>query len=243
MLAKTKRTLTRDDSFVTVVPGSIEHVGTTIGHYSTSVSVSSDHAWIDSGNRLVVVYWDPSKLIHCSETLYTDDNGFVVENDAPAEVVELAKSMEKAVSDFRVQVKRIRDEIERNNKVSVGDTVEVFKGRKVPKGNYEVAKIGTGQYGEYYNLRDASGKWHNFISVDNCRKVNIPQPNPNTGNPERDAMLVGIAKSPFGDMTLAVPAVGAYADWLQERGFEEGKCLSIWANAGCPWLPAIPAGV
>lgn len=52
-------------------------------------------------------------------------------------------------------------------KLGVGVAVEVVKGRKVAKGEYEVTRHDIGQYGPYVNLRDAAGKEYKYVSVSN----------------------------------------------------------------------------
>lgn len=54
----------------------------------------------------------------------------------------------------------------------VGDRVEVFKGRKVPKGIYIVlAKNEKTPWGPIVNLRTLEGDTYNYISAGNCRRV------------------------------------------------------------------------
>lgn len=55
--------------------------------------------------------------------------------------------------------------------VNVGSQVEVYKGRKTPKGRYEVVKHALGDYGPYVNLRDPSGKYYSFVSMNNVRVI------------------------------------------------------------------------
>ncbi len=52
-----------------------------------------------------------------------------------------------------------------------GDRVQVFRGKKVPKGEYTVTNAATGNYGPYVDLRDDAGKVYRFVSRDNVRPL------------------------------------------------------------------------
>lgn len=53
--------------------------------------------------------------------------------------------------------------------LEVGGKAEVYRGRKVPKGEYTVKRVGSGRYGDYADLADAQGKLYSFVSLDNLR--------------------------------------------------------------------------
>lgn len=61
------------------------------------------------------------------------------------------------------------------SEIKEGATVEVFKGRKVPKGEYTVTRIGEGQFGPYCDLMDSVGQRYRFVSLDNCRVRDLEQ--------------------------------------------------------------------
>lgn len=50
-----------------------------------------------------------------------------------------------------------------------GDTVEVFRGRKCPRGVWEVTHVGHGQYGQFAHLRNERGDLVRFVSPENFR--------------------------------------------------------------------------
>jgi hypothetical protein len=59
-----------------------------------------------------------------------------------------------------------------------GDEVEVFKGRKIPKGVYFVCYSGRNTFGDFLHLstnRLGQGDYHRYIAADNCRKLSGPQ--------------------------------------------------------------------
>jgi len=216
-----------------VVPDSLKFVGRTLNHYWYTERVSSDHAWIDSGNRVRVTYLDENEMPR-SKSFYTDDNDYVFENDATPEMMERARRVIQVVNGLQSVIHGYRNEERQNREVRQGDTVEVYKGRKAPKGRYEIVAMGNGNYGPYYNLRDASGKWYSYISVDNCRKVDVAPANVEASCPDEEAFIRALIVK-LDDMAT----IGAYADWLTENGEEDGEILSQWVNAGCPQLPSI----
>lgn len=232
-VANTKRIGSYSNSTHVVEEGSVELVGRVINHYRYTVRVSSDHAWIDSGNRVMVIYVDDDGMPR-TQTYYTDDNGYVFENDATPEMVARATKMFRVVNHLKNLIHGYQSEERQNREVRQGDTVEVFKGWKAPKGLYEVVAMGNGDYGPYYNLRDKSGKWFSFINRDNCRKANVVPANVIEETKGEESFIRAMIARP-NDIAL----VGAYADWLQQQGNTDGEYLSAWVVAGCPDLPSV----
>lgn len=51
-----------------------------------------------------------------------------------------------------------------------GEVVEVFRGRKCPKGRFTVVDRGSGQYGPWAHLRSGSGEVVRYVSAENFRR-------------------------------------------------------------------------
>ncbi len=141
--------------------------GLVIDHHSAQRRVSSDHAWIDSGQVFSVKFWNAEEGRVDHRDFSLDDCLVEVTNDAPAEFLALADQYEKAMA-FLADV---RSYVQTHTSILQGSKVQVFKGRKCPKGVYEVARQGTSEYGPWLHLRDESGKWYNYINADNVKPV------------------------------------------------------------------------
>jgi hypothetical protein len=141
--------------------------GVVLSHARATRHVPSDRAWLDSGNVISVRYWDADRGRPAYSDFGTDDCDLVVTDDASPEMRRLADAYGR-VQTFLIAV---RDYVRDRSNVRPGVSVEVYKGRKVPKGVYEVAATGAGQYGPYLHLRDAAGVWHRYISADNVKPV------------------------------------------------------------------------
>ncbi len=51
-----------------------------------------------------------------------------------------------------------------------GEAVDVYRGRKCPKGRYTIVDRGSGQYGPWAHLRNESGEVVRFVSAENFRR-------------------------------------------------------------------------
>lgn len=107
-----------------------------------------------------------------------------------------------------------------SNALSVvkGSIVEVFKGRKVPKGNYKVEFLGAGQYGDFAHLLTLDGKKRfSFVSTENLKPVPdyVAALNTTKRYTEYDwenKFLAAIASSGFTDKTAWL----VLADYIQD---------------------------
>lgn len=64
-------------------------------------------------------------------------------------------------------VTKILDVASKSYYLEHGAVVDVVKGRKVPKGAYEVTKVGEGQYGLFINLRNDKGQTFAYVAQPN----------------------------------------------------------------------------
>jgi hypothetical protein len=143
----------------------VDHVGCVLSHFNYEAAVPSDRAMIDSGRRLCVMFWDTEFNIVRRDDYSHDNCRISVEVDASAEFQKLAEEYNLTVTWIRDTARTIRKAFE----IEKGREVEVFKGRKIPKGIYTVVELGNGNYGKYAHLRDSAGKVHRYISMDNIR--------------------------------------------------------------------------
>jgi hypothetical protein len=217
----------------------VELAGVVLDWRPAQVRVSSDHAMIDSGNRVRVDYWDAENWKVATADFCPDDVQVTAVEDAPESLLVLAEKYRKGsfwfyavLSAYGVLVEPIMVGRSRNywtagatlTNVRAGDRVEVYKGRKCPKGLYEIADIGQNDYGDYVHLRDAKGTWHRFINPDNLKR---PAP---TEAQLAQAATGGTAKAgtEFHALVTGIlhdgnKAAGwlALTDWLQERGKDD----------------------
>lgn len=109
-----------------------------------------------------------------------------------------------------------------------GEIVEVFKGRKVPKGRYEVVKHGEGQFGAYVDLRDDEGKSYRYVAVGNVKVV------PNYAarldyharfrhDDEERQFLLTLAKNDFTSHQDWI----VFAEWIESRGVLPGSLRGV----------------
>ena len=235
-------------------------VGVVLSHSRVQVNVSSDHAMIDSGSRLRVEYWDAENWRVRTDDFRTDDVSISAEVDATDEVRRLAEKYRRAASWFQavryaymalivpVIVGRSRNYWTSGDmtNIKVGDPVEVYKGRKCPKGTYEVAKIGESDYGHYVHLRAPDGTWHRYINPDNLAR---PKPTDaqlaeaalgKTGKPgtEFHAMVTGILAS--GNKAAGWLAL---TDWLMDKGKDDEAMILRGLLAETGVRPPAPATV
>lgn len=137
--------------------------------------VHSDNAMIDSGSGFLVICWDRTNRkpacfhVHTGRQFCGPDDTWDVEPDETATPEDRAEN--EAYLAAQTFVKNILRSAEDAHKIQQGRAVEVYKGRKCPKGVYEVVSHRQGNYGPYVNLRDAAGKYYNYVSVENVRPV------------------------------------------------------------------------
>jgi hypothetical protein len=135
--------------------------------------VPSDNAWIDSGERLEVRYWVPEAGVEATAVYCLGREGGRApdeeEGPVPPAVVEAAEAYRAAVLWLHEVTNGIRWAF--RAKAQKGDTVTVFKGRKVPKGQYRVTFAGAGQYGAFFNLVSIDGeeRYYTYVAQDNCK--------------------------------------------------------------------------
>lgn len=216
----------------------VELEGVVLSSRRTTVHVSSDHAMIDSGNRLRVTYWNADAWAVSSIDYRTDDHDVVARVDAGPDVRDLAIRYRKMAAWWRGVLDRYTALVEPVvvgtsasywtagqdlTNIRVGDVVEVYKGRKCPLGTYEVALIGENDYGHYVHLRDAAGVWHRYINPDNLRR-----PAPTTAQLAEAAGVGG----EFGAILTGVLAMGCtahdwlvVADWLRDKGKDDDAMI------------------
>lgn len=211
--------------------GRVEHAGAVLRVERVTVNVSSDHAFLDSGNRIRVEYWDG----RCAQAAdyRTDDNDVRAEVDAAPELVErvrrfriLQRCWGVCMTNYAAAVEPVRvyrsQVVGFTSNVSRGDRVEVFKGRKAPNGTYTVLRSGEGSYGPYLDLRAEDGREVRYVNPENCRKPAV------TEEAVRAIVVATLASYP-GLEDFAVAALqqrGAAgwlvaADWLREQGRDE----------------------
>ena len=132
--------------------------------------VSSDHAWIDSGSGFVVYTWDGRREhSHEVRTGWEAAPGHPHPEMPTPNATEADRRAHTAWIAARAYISTVYDLAEAAHMIQRGVTVEVVRGRKVPKGKYEVADHANGQHGPYVNLRDGSGIYHRYVAVGNVR--------------------------------------------------------------------------
>lgn len=115
----------------------------------------------------VSVYAAPQHDVDRTDRIPTPD-AILVEAEAYRAALAHLESLRKPVSEA---------EQDAPNRFGRGDRVEVYKGRKVPKGTYRVVSTGSGQYGPFCTLDSLDNKdRYNFVSTDNCRRVDYLSP-------------------------------------------------------------------
>jgi hypothetical protein len=180
--------------------------------------VHSDNAMIDSGSGFYVECFDRLNLSHKSIPVHTGREGggdWTVPPDVDAE--ERDRQLDAAFFAAESIMAEAHKWYENAHFITHGCTVEVVKGRKAPKGRYEVTLHAQGNYGPYVNLRDAAGKRYNYISVGNVKVV------PNLA----DEFIKSAAFRKLGNEFLSFvttvaehgfteTAWGIFADWVEQ---------------------------
>jgi hypothetical protein len=201
------------------------HEGRVLSRFRTTVRVSSDHAMIDSGNRVGVYAWDDEKFRVVKDLYRTDDMLVEVEADATDAARALADKYDKMAKWFNatqesyarlagpVQVYYSRQLRQFVSNLRPGDPVEISGSRKAPQGLYEVVRTGHNDYGSYVHVRNAAEAEYRYINPAHLRR---PAPT--------DARLREAAGDPKGDFGALV--VGALV---------AGNNAGNWLVA-CDWL-------
>jgi hypothetical protein len=178
--------------------------------------VSSDNAMLDSGSGFLVECWDRTNRkpvtfsVHTGRDFHGPDDTWDTKPDANATDEDRAENTAYlAAHDF---VKNVLAAAETAHRIEQGRTVEVHKGRKCPKGRYEVTAHRQGNYGPYVNLRTPDGKYHNYISVENVRVV----PDYATAFRTKDtAAILGLLVK-TAEEGFSPTAWGVLADYIEE---------------------------
>lgn len=207
-----------------------KHEGMVLASGNGWYHVPSDNAMIDSGTTVWWEVWTGYRVER--HEIVTGRGGISVsatidaspadkeKADAYRAALSVAKDIERAFSDHTLHVADA-------NKVKTGCKVEVFKGRKVPKGVYFVRSMGEGNYGPYLDLSNTDkpgvgSKLYTYISLDNCRVIDAALPPLPYSKTVQELARAAIG-SPFSyppvpeDVTAYAPLVDA----LEEEGKQE----------------------
>lgn len=191
------------------------HEGKVVAFEATTVHVHSDRAMLDSGNRIKVSYIKDGAVRY--DLFHTDDQRVDVEIDGDVDVAEKYIKCEAWIHEI---TKRARDAKKEAEEIRQNDLVEVFKGRKVPKGLYICERLGESRYGHYAHLRDKeSGETYRYVNVGNIKSTRKPK------QICRDSVI--------SDLAMELKAIEDYfvlADYLEDNGFECAEHLRNYAN-------------
>lgn len=142
-----------------------------INAYETTFRVSSDHAMLDSGSGFVVEMWNRRTRrpeVHNVRTGWEMESYPIMpEPNATARDLELYNVYEAALN----FIKDAHGRAEQALYIQQGRRVRVVKGRKCPKGEYEVVAHRQGDYGPYVNLRADDGKYYSYVAVSNVEVI------------------------------------------------------------------------
>lgn len=195
-------------------------VGLVLSFHAWEDRVSSDRAMIDSGNRISVVVWDEARGMPVTH-IYGDSCPEVVV-DAPPEIVEKAVLFSQTMVWAKGIIREIRERLKAAKEIKEGMQVEVFKGRKAPKGMYTITQVGENDFGKYFHIKDGDGTIHRYINQDNC-KVQFPEVN--LKDIPRSHIWAEAAKSYQYDYKYClVPLI----DWMFEDGDPRAPYFRAW---------------
>lgn len=182
--------------------------------------VSSDHAWLDSGTGFLVECWDRTNLKTVTLKVRTGWEGSWVEKP-DVDATEDDRRLARAYDTARSYVAKVYATAERAHYIEQGTVVEVVRGRKAPKGRYEVSAHRQGNYGPCVNLRTKDGKFINYVSVENVRVVPDYARvfSGESRSPEYVALITKVAEEGF-----TPTAWGILADWCEEHN-------RVWGGA------------
>jgi hypothetical protein len=187
-----------------------------ISSHPHTFRVSSDNAMIDSGSGFIVECWDAVNHKPKTHRVHTGRCGdgcpTMPEPNATPEHICLYAAYNAASS----LVYDAQNAAENAHLLNRGVIVDVVRGRKVPKGRYEVADHRQGQYGPYVNLRDATGRYYTYVSVEN---VKVVPDYSKSFDSRRFASLHSALPSFLAKVAEAgwtATAWGILADWIEE---------------------------
>jgi hypothetical protein len=213
-----------------------EYTGRVLSTRHTTVHVSSDHAWLDSGDRHHADVWDRGRVVTLFMSGgYDTDEYRTAEPDATDDVIARAREYTTLVGWIRSLAAAVHDRdraVREAGKLVKGARVRVVKGRKVKKGTeWYVYRVGESQYGEYCHLssgRAGMGEAVQFVSTDNLQVIAPPAPD------------VVWPECPYGPvhedvravaLKLAGPVGNEYAS-AEEREVLWGVLYDAWEDHG-----------
>ncbi len=215
-----------------------------LGTQDYDAPVSSDRAWIDDGVRTACEVFLAGRWAYWHNWTHWTPFGSVCDfADAPAgaavpAAVRAAAARSKCFFEWLRDVRSAdyaRDKAAREAEaVKRGDAVEVFKGRKTPRGTYTVDAVGEGGYGEVAHLRDASGKTYRHVSLDNLRKpqaapIDVARPAaPFAVDETLFSLALAYGRTTYHDEKERLLAV--MHDAAQDAGCDEVAAVTGWAT-------------
>jgi hypothetical protein len=127
--------------------------------YEGQVVALREHNGYDDSDFYAVV-WDAEKA-EPREVMYATTRGWTYRNSATVDATpEVAAAYAAYTAARRAEYMAFR-EAQEAARVEKGKTVEVVRGRKVPKGTTgTVIWVGSGRYGERVGVKDAAGTVH-----------------------------------------------------------------------------------
>lgn len=194
------------------------YVGVTLACSPWHYHVPSDNAMIDDGTGWELVVWTGHSVRTVRIATGRDGGGCYTTPtvDASPEIQILAarwKMVQYWFNALRTEKTNYDNRLKHAAKIKPGDRVQVFKGRKVPKGVYYVVKMGESRYGPYVNLSTQPGgfgDYFTFVSKDNVRKL-----------PE------DVTTSPEG----VVPAPGHIAPYIDAEAYQTARSAALGDKA------------
>ncbi len=179
--------------------------------------VHSDNAMIDSGEMVSVEWWNENASRVETITVNQGRPGdfFVVPPvDANTDVKAQAQAYREVRHWAETQIHKCREVEHAAKQPARGDQVEVFKGRKCPKGIYTISGILNGDWGPAFHLYGADGLPHTYIAQGNCKLL-------------KKVSYKGIDFAEFFAecSNYNYTTMGVLADYLQECGDERGRYL------------------
>jgi hypothetical protein len=181
----------------------------------TEFRVSSDNAMIDSGSGFYVECWDTVNMRHESIAVHTGRGDGVIPPDVDA--TDRDRQLDAAYFAAQSIIAEAHRAYTQSHYIVRGMKVDVVKGRKVPKGRYEVTDHRLGNYGPYVDLRDDAGKVYRYVAIDNLKVV--PNLDDEFGrsstfrrvHPAFPAFAARVAEAKF-----TATAWGILADWVED---------------------------
>lgn len=226
------------------MPGEPEtsYSGQVLCHGHGHHHVCSDNAMIDSGSYTWFEIWDGVQVQR--HEVYTGRGGVGVEvvDDASEGAKTKALAYREAIRTVIGILNAFSDYVKEAKALQVvrsGCKVEVFKGRKVPKGTYYVRYRGEGDYGPYVNLSttpkpELGNKVYNYVNPDNCQVVEADVPTPPYSQTVFDLANAAMG-NPHGypSVPMDLGALAPLHDALLEEGCDdEASDIRPYINGG-----------